>query len=149
MKKTILINVWCISLAISSICLAEEKNQKATSANNLKFKDPFVSQLPIRATVKPQVELSSAPVVEKQRPPEITPPSLQITGLVWDTNRPQAIVNSQVVGIGDTIENVTITEITRKGIGVNYMGKYFMINPNQQTAQLNKKLSPQELRRIH
>ena len=55
----------------------------------------------------------------------ITLPSLVIQGVVWGSETPQAIINNKVVKPGDTIENVHIVDITKKGIDVMFEGRQF------------------------
>jgi hypothetical protein len=55
---------------------------------------------------------------------EIPPlPTLLIEGLVWNSNTPQAIVNSKVVRTGDIIEGVEVTSIDKNGITVDHYGE--------------------------
>ena len=123
-----------ITVIIPFSCFAEEKRPETTIQEILEFKNPFTSLLPKKEIIKPratQTTVSKTDKVEEQ----ITLPELLITGLVWNSNRPQAIVNEQIVGIGDTIDDVTITNIEQGGIEILYQGKHFTINPNEQTAK--------------
>jgi hypothetical protein len=47
-------------------------------------------------------------------------PFLGIQGIIWNTDTPQAIINNQVVKIGDRIEGVEIIDIDKQGIKVDY-----------------------------
>ena len=58
---------------------------------------------------------------------EIKPPNLVIYGLVWNTDLPQAIVNNQVVNIGDKVSGSEITDISAEGVEVLHQGKRFKI----------------------
>lgn len=70
------------------------------------------------------VPLKTEPVsIEKK----IEPPKIKVTGLIWNTDRPQAIVNDTIVEIGDQIENFEIVKINQKGIEVTFSGKTFII----------------------
>ncbi|MBF0531801.1 MAG: hypothetical protein HQL23_01755 [Candidatus Omnitrophica bacterium] len=100
-------------------------------------RNPFEPQLP-RADKKPNslpeklkpssvkqppVVLKPAPSVSSAKPAEAPKmPQLLITGLVWNSDRPQAIVNGQVVDVGDKIETVQIVAINQQGLEVNFMG---------------------------
>ncbi|HPN87966.1 MAG TPA: hypothetical protein PLH56_01355 [Candidatus Omnitrophota bacterium] len=66
---------------------------------------------------------------EEQKPPQVT-----ITGIVWNTEKPQAIINGVVLNIGDTIfdsqnEEIKINKIYKTGIDVSYKGKTWTIKP--------------------
>jgi hypothetical protein len=54
-------------------------------------------------------------------------PALTIEGIIWNTHMPQAIVNGDVVRIGDTIAGVTITNIEKQGITIDYSGEPVLI----------------------
>ncbi len=60
---------------------------------------------------------------------ELKPPDLKITGLVWNTSRPQAIINDKVVDVGDTVDEAIIVAINKTGIEVSFDGKTSTITP--------------------
>lgn len=99
------------------------------------FKNPFVSMLPKKEIIVPKTEVTETPQIVQQ--PVITLPTLTITGLIWNSDRPQAIVNGQVVTIGDVIDGAKITKIDKNGIETAFGGQNFtttMEATNQQTA---------------
>lgn len=61
-------------------------------------------------------------------PTAIEPPELTINGLIWNSDLPQAIVNNEIVQLGDTVAEATIVGIHREGIDVTYQGVEFTIN---------------------
>ncbi len=65
----------------------------------------------------------------------ITPPALKISGIIWNTKKPQAIINNTVVSIGDTIENSKIVDIRKEGVDIIYSEKLFTIPIEQALAQ--------------
>jgi len=68
---------------------------------------------------------------EKQMPVEIKPlPSLQIQGIIWGSDLPQAIINNKVLKIGDTIEEARITGISKDKVTVFFGNqKYDLSTP--------------------
>ena len=116
----------------------EEQVEQTDSHFRMDFssvRNPFASKLPkkIQPTVEPGTPEKSRSETRTEAPPEDRRTSidaarnlpqerpaiqLQITGLVWNTERPQAIVNSQVVSVGDTIGGNKIIAIRREGIEV-------------------------------
>jgi hypothetical protein len=54
-------------------------------------------------------------------------PKLMIEGIIWNTHMPQAIVNGQVVRIGDTVSGVKIMKIEKQGITIDYSGESVLI----------------------
>ena len=105
------------------------------------IKNPFVSQLPkpiveppvsvkvepaSRETYTPPVAFEPSPQHEPERPPVI-PPTLDIQGLVWNTHRPQAIINDQIFEIGDTIAQAKIIGVEKSGVKIIYQEKEFLL----------------------
>ncbi len=94
---------------------------------------------PIRPVIveEPQAEIEplESIVMEHQEPAEESTaspieeeaPDLTISGLVWNTDRPQAIVNEEVVGIGDAVAGVHIVDIRRGQITILRHGKTMTI----------------------
>lgn len=81
--------------------------------------DPFKSQLPEKSEPSPEQKQ------EIERQVDLTPkleevpvPSVHIAGLVWNTQRPQAIIDNDVFEIGDMIGGWTIINISREGITI-------------------------------
>jgi len=52
-------------------------------------------------------------------------PKLEISGIVWGSDIPQAIINGRVVKIGDVIENAHIVDINKNGIDIFFEGRQF------------------------
>ena len=112
------------------------------------LKNPFQSQLP-----QPKVVVKVEPVVQQPIPqpvvaaapvapvtPQVKPPSFTISGLVWNCPRPEAIVNQQIVSVGDTIDNWTVVAINESEIEVQSSGVSFTVHANFDDAADGKKL---------
>jgi len=54
-------------------------------------------------------------------------PKLDIQGVVWGTNNPQAIINNKVLKIGESVDDVRIKDVKSNGIVVVYKNKEFLI----------------------
>ena len=132
-----------------------EFNVDESRFDSLEIRNPFLSQLPKKEEPKPAVPAVAdhppepadfVPVVmapvqsvilppkgERQMvtspPPEVSLPELAIAGLVWDTDRPQAIVNNEIVNVGDTVSGVRIIAIKKTGLDVFFNGKDFSVGP--------------------
>jgi len=81
---------------------------------------------PIHTPSLPTVPL---PTLSDSSPPKKARPSFKIQGLVWNTKKPQAIINDQVFNIGDAIDSWTITAIGKSGISVSSENITFVIEP--------------------
>lgn len=120
----------------------------SSSFEMLSARDPFTPQVPqeeVRAqrvepirpvVVNEPVVLPPPPAVQEPsvsmprqgditRPPRILEPlpGINIAGVVWNTGRPQAIINGQIVGIGDTVSGVKILDVKKMGITVLFQGR--------------------------
>ena len=100
--------VFSIKTAKAAETMAPEGYQEA---NKIEYKsedlrDPFQEEK-IEIEEQPQVQIETKPL-----------PSLQIQGIVWGGGFPQAIINNKVVRVGDTIEEVRITDINKSGVTV-------------------------------
>jgi hypothetical protein len=96
-------------------------------------RDPFVSSLPIKSETK-VVPLST----EGQNPSQPGPgeafdyASLKITGVVWGSDKPNAIINDDVVGVGSVVNGAEIMAINADGILFRYKDQnYFMKRQGQ------------------
>ncbi len=97
--------------------------QKETPVRN-----PFASPFKPVTTIKKPLRI---PVVVRQMTPTPKPPSpidvktlgLKLNGVVWGTGRPQAIINDQVVEVGDTIGEAKVIAIGVQGVGLQYKGQ--------------------------
>lgn len=115
------------------------------------FRNPFKPWLPkIEEIIEKLPEPTKIEVVEpsdftakKVEPtpqkkiiaPVAVPPNLVVNGLIWGTDRPQAIINNRVVSVGDTIENSEIIDINQNGVDVIFSNNLFTIQIEQAITQ--------------
>lgn len=52
---------------------------------------------------------------------------LTLNGIVWDEENPRAIINGQIVSVGDVMEGITIVEIKKDGVVLNDGVKNFEV----------------------
>lgn len=101
------------------------------------FTNPFIPQIPQAVKPKPFV----APKASAEPPPaniETTPiPQFIVAGIVWNSKKPQAIINEEVTAIGDQVSNWTVSEITEEGVRMTFGEQNLwvkpVINPEGQT----------------
>jgi len=110
-------------------------------------KNPFQSQLPVKKQEKAIAKKEPVKVKKPQPPKAVKPdgtvkaptgpaktevipekeipplPNLTINGVIWDSERPQAIINGHIIDIGDAILQVEITDIRKTEIEGIYYGK--------------------------
>lgn len=58
---------------------------------------------------------------------DITLPTLTVSGIIWGSKTPQAIINGKIIKEGDTLEGVEVLEIRKEGIVIFYKGREFTI----------------------
>jgi competence protein ComGC len=59
------------------------------------------------------------------------PPLVKIEGLLWNTNKPQAIVAGRILNVGDEVEGFKILEIGKEGITIEYSGNPLLLTPKR------------------
>jgi hypothetical protein len=100
--------------------------EKGISYSADSSKTPFKSPL--------EVETKNIEVVEE----DISLPLMAFQGMVWNSVRPQAIINDKVYDVNDIIRvnigmeeefPVKIMDITREGMYLRYKGKDFLVRP--------------------
>ena len=67
-------------------------------------RDPFESILP-----KEAVRLEE----EGVKKPQVVAPKLEVEGILWGSDKPQAIINGDVYGVGEVIRGMPQTKIHR------------------------------------
>jgi len=94
-------------------------------------KNPFKAFLPVKPVQNADAESGSEKkdrerLFEFSEVPKaeikIEPPALILSGLVWNSSRPQAIVNGIIVRVGDEISGVKIEKIARDGVEGDFKG---------------------------
>ena len=143
MKKHIIIQI-IVGLFLCLWPFGANASNGEYQYDRLAKRNPFYPRLPAKVkkeddskafkkdrSVQPKqkIQPKKARIPRKTTPPEKKAPKFVITGLVWNSERPQAIVNAQVVDIGDTISEAQITAIRKTGIDVNFQGKTITIKP--------------------
>ncbi len=117
MKKSYLI------LPVLIILLLGDYAQAAVNYTSRTLRDPFKSPF----------EMQAIPVVVEA---ELTAPTaeyglshLNVQGMVWGSKMPQAIINNQIVRIGEVIDGAEVLEIRREGVYVLYEGRQYIVRP--------------------
>jgi len=89
------------------------------------FEEPFVKKG--EADEKAVAKVFAAP-----------PPVLIVQGLIWGGGIPQAIINDNVVKLGDTIQGAKIINITKDGVIVLFEGMQYNLSSPASSAGINK-----------
>jgi hypothetical protein len=94
-----------------------------------KFTDFFRPVMPVKEVVAP-VETSEE---ENQQNANIALPVMTVTGIVWGTKQPRAIINGEIFGEGDIVTNTEaqVKRINEAGILFLYKKKEFLMKRSQ------------------
>ena len=74
---------------------------------------PLVSPVPSEPTPAPVLEVSPAPTEHPQAKAEIL-----LTGIVEGSGEPYAVINGSIVGVGETVQGLTLLEIGNGSVKV-------------------------------
>ncbi|MFH1692064.1 MAG: hypothetical protein ABIC68_05820 [Candidatus Omnitrophota bacterium] len=115
-------------MVVSDEIIEEEVEEDLKGLFN--FRDPFLSALPKKVETKiVSIQTQTESVFEPTEvgPDEFDYSSLTITGLLWGGNKPVAIINNEIMGIGSQVYGATIIQIDAKGILFEYNDKQFLL----------------------
>jgi len=60
---------------------------------------------------------------------EIILPAMIVQGMIWNSPRPQAVIDKKIYNIDDIVNGAKIEDVTKDGVHLNYKGKEFVIRP--------------------
>ena len=150
----ILICVACSARAMAQEApVAEDEIDVSDGGIKLPMRNPFKPQIPA-VVIEEKVEVPEEVLIEIEEgvyevaeqaaefvEPEITgTPRLYISGLIWNSERPQAIINGNIVEVGDrmfkintdnreTIPEIKFVDISKEGVAVAYEDKIIILKP--------------------
>jgi len=99
------------------------------------FEDPF--------RLLPETKIKTEDSLEVKE--ELTPPELIVSGLVWGSDSPLAIINGQVCKVGDMIENARIESIDKNGVVVEFDWRKFTLPVNNLSVVEKNKINQNEI----
>jgi hypothetical protein len=80
--------------------------------------------------------LSQTEVVPAQ---QIGITDLELQGIFWNVSNPQAIINRQIVSVGDRIDSAEVEAITKEGVILSLNGQRFNLKPETFRSSGDKK----------
>jgi hypothetical protein len=103
---------------------SNSQNQKENDA----FINPFVPQIPQATITTPFVstQQSVTPNVVQETAPI---PQFNVSGVIWHSKKLQAIVNGEIVTIGDRVSNWVVSEITKDGVHMTLEQQSLWVKP--------------------
>ncbi len=143
-KLNILIFLFILT-SIPANALEEAAPLVLTNLEELNLKNPFKSQLPPPVVTAPDNKTSKP---QNRALPSGTPTlpdgsfsspaedplrsmvaGLSVTGVVWNSARPQAIINGQVISQGDSFMQFKVTQIKKEQIVLTAEDQQYFITP--------------------
>ncbi len=110
----------------------EDKAQEA-AAPELSFRDPFRSFLPYDVAQQNGVEGSALGEDAQASIPKeeiLDLSQFSVAGLVWGIEEARAIINGEIVAVGDTIGEAQVLRIDRDGILFGFHGREYLLKRN-------------------
>ncbi|GEM_PF-3171129 len=102
------------------------------------LRDPLKSLLPRDAD-----QSAAQPSYANQVPSQRQPPLMNVQGVIWGGKAPQAVIDGQVYGVGDTVKDARIVSITRNGITLDMGGMTFNVSPEPMASEPRAGAHPQ------
>lgn len=97
----------------------------------LDFRDPFQVSLPRKPV---EIDMASPPAPSQANlPAGLDSFSFSVSGLAWGTDKPRAIINERVLGIGDVFttadasEKIEVVDISKEGVLVKYGNQQLLL----------------------
>ena len=158
-KKILYPSILLISaLLMTRNLYSKESAEKSPSltTGSLQMVSPFTAQLPekkeetvVTTEQRPKETYDEYMKREEQRRLEMQneiqkikqedqPPTLTLMGVVWNSQHPQAIINDQVVEIGDSVLEAKVIAIHKNGVDLDFKGKKFSISRGSTDPQKEK-----------
>lgn len=121
----ILMSVFLLANCLCVFAQSEEAEEQANadniaSYNADNYRDPFM----------PQIKKE-----EKQKEENLTTgsqsalPEFNVQGMVWRSDNPQAIIDGQILRLGDEIKEAKVIDISRDGVKFLFRGKIINAKP--------------------
>jgi hypothetical protein len=134
--------VSCIALAQDAVvtppepqkALEEKDGAEAAVEKPMDFRDPFKPWLPSKERSVPKESVESEEKNQTVTEEVFDYSTLNVTGIVWGEATPKAIINDNVYGIGDEINEATIVNISKDGILLKFKNKEYLIKRGSKHA---------------
>lgn len=96
------------------------------------FNDPFADYLPKHVVAAAEKTGISEETLERLR-------NLQVQGIIWGSDLPQAIISNRVVKVGDTLEGGRVSAISKEGVTVVIEDREFKLGSPSNAATVPDK----------
>ncbi len=101
-------------------------------------RDPFVSALPkkIEVKIEPAIIAITKPMPLIKPKAIVIPPQLKLQGVIWNSSKPQAIINGEVMSLNDRLDDWQVHVIDQHGVTIVYQEEYFLYASDGSKAKL-------------
>jgi hypothetical protein len=127
MKKILLLTLVFLLVHNLAIFAQDKETDEQVGVGNIAsynadgYRDPFMPQIKKEEKKKESDDSSVGR--------EVVIPDFSIQGMVWSSDNPQAIIDGQVLRIGDEIKEAKILSISKEGVKFLFRGKIFTAKP--------------------
>ena len=83
----------------------------------------------VEPPVQQNVEQTNNEQTEQEEEYVLPKPEFKISGIVWNSERPQAIIEGRVLEVGDKIEDWSISNIDQRGVEIIYLDYKYILTP--------------------
>ena len=112
-------------------------------ASAAELRDPMQPP-PFAMRMLRKAQLAANPVKTKPAPPKPPEKPLQLTSILYSAERKIAIIDDQMLGIGDSIQGAKLVSLTRESARLLRRGKIINLSLDNDTAALRKKAAESE-----
>lgn len=124
-QSMLILGIIIFNCQVNEVAFCEEETFNQAEFYEDGARDPFVSLLPAK---KELVYTASTGKAELQ---PTASPKLLVQGLIWGSDKPQAIINDKVFNIGDQVEGAKIIEISKDGVKLSFQDKIILAAPEK------------------
>ena len=118
----------------------KDKVKKSSKREEIKYTgfnakiEPFVPPKNVLKMLEKPDKLLGADIIKEEKLPEV-----DLQGIIWAKGMPQAIINSNVMKVGEYIDEFEIKEIRRNGILLFLKGNEYFIKMMGYQSETKKK----------
>lgn len=123
-----------ILLFIIHTCLTQVRPLSAEGERDDPFKIPYSLKDRLRQLTLEKEDIDKKDALSMQLP------ALNIEGIMWGGAHPNAIINGQIVKIGDRVGDAIIKDISKNGVIISYQGLDFILHLTGGMSEWKSKL---------
>lgn len=140
-ERTILIIAffWVITIFCSTLASSRrDEGPMEVEYVGANYRDPFELPPALRAPIVPIVPSEEELPAGVEPEAEVRFPALRVGGMIWGSERPQAIIDGEVYDVGDVVKEAEIIGIDREGVTLFYKDRKFILRPKIERREIGE-----------